>query len=68
MEFYDKHNNPKRVNNPETKKPWGKGEVIVQGNIDPVLLSAQEQSDEDIDALMAFLKLLTDKKYEPLIK
>ena len=68
LEFYDKHNNPKRVNNPETKKPWGKGEVIVQGNIDPVLLSAQEQSDEDIDALMAFLKLLTDKKYEPLIK
>lgn len=65
-EFYDKYNNKERVNNPETNKPWDKPEVKETINLDD--LKAKKQNDRKIDALVAFMKLLTDKKYEHLIE
>lgn len=66
--FYDKYNNrsPKRQINPETKQPWEAPEV-------PQNLSMKELEigpgldDRRIDALVAFLKTLTDKRYESLV-
>jgi len=66
MEFYDKYNNKKRVNNPETGKPWAKPEVNATVNLD--LLKAKKLTDRKVDALIAFMKLLTDKRYEHLLK
>ncbi len=65
MEFYDKYNNKKRVNNPETGKPWAKPEVEDTVNLD--LLKAKKLTKRKIDALIAFMKLLTDKRYEHLL-
>ena len=67
--FYDKYNSKsaKRQINPETGKPWGPPEV-------PGTLSMTELEhgpalkDQRIDALVAFLKTLTDKRYEPLLE
>ena len=66
--FYDKYNNknPKRQINPETKQPWEPPEVpdnisIKELEIGPGL------DDRRVDALVAFLKTLTDKRYEPLL-
>ncbi len=64
--FYDKFNNPGRTLNPETGKAWGKAEV--EHSISTEEMKAKKLSDEKIDALVAFMKLLTDKKYEHLIK
>ena len=65
MEFYDKYNNKKRVNNPDTAKPWAEPEVNATVNLD--LLKAKKLTDRKIDALIAFMKLLTDKRYEHLL-
>ncbi len=66
IEFYDKYNNKKRINNPETDKPWAKAEVKETINLD--LLEAKKLTDRKIDALIAFMKLLTDKRYEHLLE
>ena len=66
MEFYDKYNNPKRINNPETGKPWLDPEV--EETINRKDLKAKKLGDEKIDALIAFLNILTDKRYEHLIE
>jgi cytochrome c peroxidase len=66
MEFYDKYNNKKRVNNPDTNKPWAKPEVNETVNLD--LLKAKKLTDRKIDALIAFMKILTDKRYEHLLE
>lgn len=66
MEFYDKFNNPARVNNPETGKPWEPPEVETTVNLKD--LKAKKLTDAKIEALIAFLKLLTDKGYEHLLK
>ena len=66
MEFYDKYNNKKRVNNPETGKPWAEPEVNATVNLD--LLKAKKLTKRKVDALIAFMKLLTDKRYEHLLK
>lgn len=66
MEFYDKYNNKKRVNNPETGKPWAKAEV--EATVNKKLLEAKKITDRKVDALIAFMKLLTDKRYEHLIE
>jgi cytochrome c peroxidase len=66
MEFYDKYNNKERVNNPETGKPWAKPEVNATINLD--LLKAKKLTKRKIDALIAFMKLLTDKRYEHLLE
>jgi len=66
IEFYDKYNNKERVNNPETGKPWAKPEVEKTVNHD--LLKAKKLTDRKVDALIAFMKLLTDKRYEHLLE
>jgi hypothetical protein len=65
IEFYDKSNNPDRKLNPETGKPWADPEV--PGTVDLEELRAKALSDRKIDALVAFLETLTDKRYEPLL-
>jgi len=67
--FYDKFNSrsAKRQVNPETGEPWGEPEV-------PGTLSTEELEhgpalkDQRIDALVAFLKTLTDRRYEHLLE
>ncbi len=67
--FYNIYNtkNPERLINPETGKPFEPPEV-------PGTLSRKELEhgpaldDQRIDALVAFLKTLTDQRYEPLLK
>jgi len=67
--FYNRYNtkNPERLINPETGKPFADAPV-------PDTLSVKELThgpaldDERIDALVAFLKTLTDKRYEDLIE
>jgi cytochrome c peroxidase len=65
VEFYDKYNNKSRVLNPETLKPWDKAEV--EETIALKELKAKKQSDRKVEALVAFMKILTDKRYEHLI-
>jgi cytochrome c peroxidase len=67
--FYDKYNSKaaKRQINPETGKPWDPPEI-------PENISMKELEigpgldDRRIDALVAFLKTLTDKRYERLVR
>ncbi|MGP2657773.1 cytochrome-c peroxidase [Malaciobacter sp. WC5094] len=66
VEFYDKYNNPSRKLNPETGKPWGEPEIKETISLEE--LKAKKQSDRKVEALVAFMKLLTDKKYEHLLE
>ena len=66
VEFYDKYNNKTRTSNPETNKPWAQPEVKDTINLE--VLKAKKQSDRKIEAIVAFLEMLTDKRYEHLIK
>lgn len=66
VEFYDKYNHKNRVNNPETGLPWGEPEV--KETIALEELKAKRQNDRKVDALVAFMKLLTDKRYEHLLE
>jgi len=66
MAFYDHYNNPKRELNPETGKPWRTPEVA--NTVDKEDLEAQALTDRKVDALVAFMKILTDKRYESLIE
>ena len=67
--FYNKYNtrNPDRQINPETGKPWAMPEI-------PQNLSVMELTegpaldDRRIDALVAFMKTLTDQRYEHLLE
>lgn len=63
--FYDKYNNTKNTINPETNKKWQEPEV--KENISKEELKAKKLNDRKVDALVAFMKLLTDKKYEHLL-
>jgi len=67
LAFYDHMiGNGTRPLNPETGKPWDAPEV--NATINHALLSASEPlTNARIDALEAFLKLLTDQRYEPLL-
>ncbi|MGB1239401.1 MAG: cytochrome-c peroxidase, partial [Pseudomonadales bacterium] len=66
--FYDKYNSrkAKRQINPETGEAWGAPEVA-----ETVALKELEKggalSDKRINALIAFMKTLTDKRYEHLV-
>lgn len=66
--FYDKYNSRKasRKINPETSKPWGAPEVS-----NTVALKELEKgnalNNKRIDALVAFMKTLTDKQYEHIV-
>lgn len=66
--FYNKFNskNPRHQINPETKETWGAPEV--PGTISKEDLEAGAALDSKrVDALVAFLKTLTDRRYEPLL-
>lgn len=60
--FKDSFNNPNRKINPETGKVWDKAEYAQ--TINPDVLKAKPLTDEEINALEAFLKTLTDEAYE----
>lgn len=65
--FYDKYNNPSRTENPETGKPWAEPEV--SENIDlENLQKGPALPDRRVDAIVAFLKTLTDQRYEYLLE
>ncbi|MFY9075663.1 methylamine utilization protein MauG [Malaciobacter mytili] len=66
VEFYDKYNNKNRNINPETNKAWDKAEV--EETISLEELKAKKLSDRKVEALVAFMKLLTDKRYEHLLE
>ncbi len=66
--FYNKYNShaEARQINPETGQPWAPPEV--RGTLSQTELHASPALDDRrIDALVAFLKTLTDKRYEPLL-
>ncbi|TCJ98339.1 cytochrome c peroxidase [Volucribacter psittacicida] len=65
--FLDRYNNSARQINPETQLPWQDAEY--SPTVDhPLLQQARALSDDEIDALLAFLKLLTDERYEYLLQ
>ena len=68
MQFYNKYlaKGSKAQINPETGKDWGAPEVAA--NISAEELEAGRALDaRSIDALLAFMHMLTDKRYEPLL-
>jgi cytochrome c peroxidase len=66
--FYDKYNSksPWRQINPETGEPWGAPEVAANISLKE-LESGPALKDQRIDALVAFLRTLTDRRYEHLL-
>ena len=66
VEFYDKYNNKTRTINNETQQVWDEPEV--KETISIKELKAKEMNDRKIESLVAFMKLLTDEKYEYLLK
>ncbi|WP_019673178.1 cytochrome-c peroxidase [Psychrobacter lutiphocae] len=65
VEFFDHFNNPNRKLNPETGQPWSAPEI--DKNIANVDLMGRALSDQEIDALVAFMMTLTDKRYEDIV-
>ncbi|WP_242603195.1 cytochrome c peroxidase [Marinomonas sp. MED121] len=63
--FYDKYNNVTRKVNPESGTNWLDPEVTQ--NLAPELTDGPALDDQRIDAIVAFLKTLTDERYEALI-
>ena len=63
--FYNKYNSksPARQIDPETGRPWGKPEVAVNLSLKE-LETGPALDDRRVDALVAFLKTLTDRRYE----
>lgn len=66
--FYDKFNNRSAVRqiNPETGLPWGDPETADNISLDE-LERGRGMDNRRIDAMVAFLKTLTDKRFEHLI-
>ncbi|CAO3440634.1 cytochrome-c peroxidase [Azospirillum endophyticum] len=69
VRFYDHYNNrtDKAALNPETGKPWGPPEVAANLS-SKELESAPALDSRRIKALVAFMKTLTDARYEHLLK
>jgi cytochrome c peroxidase len=67
--FYNKYNtkDPERLINPETGKPFRAPEVSANISMKE-LTHGPALDDKRIDALVAFLKTLTDRRYEPLLE
>ncbi|WP_116131091.1 cytochrome-c peroxidase [Tropicimonas sp. IMCC34043] len=67
--FYDKYNSkkPARQINPETGAPWGAPEVDGTLSMEQ-LETGPGLDDARVDAIVAFLKTLTDARYEPLLE
>jgi cytochrome c peroxidase len=68
VEFYDKYVNKKRTLNPETGKAWAEPEVALSKDDLELLQQGRPMSERKVKALVAFMKLLTDKRYEHLIE
>jgi cytochrome c peroxidase len=66
--FYDHYNsrNPARAINPETGQPWSSPEVD-RNLSEQELTSAPALDNRRVDALVAFMKTLTDQRYEHLL-
>ena len=66
--FYNKYtsNHPRWTVNPEDGQRWGEPEVADNLSM-PELRSGLSLDDARIDALVAFLETLTDRRYEPLL-
>ncbi len=67
IEFYDMYINTKRTINPETNKTWAKAEVPIDKEDMKLLRKGRILSERKVQALLAFMILLTDKRYEHLI-
>ncbi len=67
--FYDKYNSKRAMRkiNPETNKLWGEPEVSANISLKE-LKTGPALDNKRIDALVAFLKTLTDKRYEHLLE
>jgi cytochrome c peroxidase len=67
--FYNKYNSkaPRRQINPETGEAWAPPEVAENISLKE-LESGPALKDREIDALVAFLRTLTDQRYEPLLE
>jgi len=67
--FYNKYNSKKKSRqiNPETGAPWAPAEVDKNVSLE-VLQSGPSLDEKRINALVAFMKLLTDQRYEQLIQ
>lgn len=67
--FYNKYNSIKKSRqiNPETGQLWAPPEIADNVAMKE-LTTGPGLDDKRIDALVAFLKTLTDKRYEPLLK
>jgi len=65
LAFYDQFNNPQRDTNPETGQPWRAPEA--PNTVNHQLLEAKVLTDAKLAALEAFLRTLTDKRYEHLL-
>lgn len=63
--FYNKYNthNPERLINPETGKPFEAPEVDANISLEKLKMG-RALDDKRVDALVAFLKTLTDRRYE----
>lgn len=66
LEFYDHMGDGDRPLNPETNAPWRQTDVNTTINHED--LAMPELTDDKLDALEAFLKTLTDKRYEHLLE
>jgi len=66
--FYNKYNSKaaSRQINPETGEPWRDPEVAATLSVKE-LTHGPALDDKRIDALVAFMKTLTDRRYEPLL-
>ncbi|WP_425404995.1 cytochrome-c peroxidase [Hwanghaeella sp.] len=67
--FYNKYNTRKASGqiNPETGNPWGAPEVSANLSLEE-LEHGPALDDKRIDAIVAFLKTLTDRRYEHLLE
>jgi len=67
--FYDKYNSKsaKRQINPETGKRWKNPEIAANISLKE-LETGPALKEKRINALVAFLKTLTDQRYEPLLR
>ncbi len=68
IKFYDHFlTNSVFVENPETGAPWREGEVTATINFTE-LRDGRKMSQQNIDDMVCFLRILTDKRYEHLIE
>lgn len=66
LEFYDHLGDGDRPLNPETSMPWGKPDVNETINRED--LEMGELTDRKLEAIEAFLRILTDERYEHLLE